>query len=148
MPLNIIEGSRINYHQGLDTAHVHEIEDEMYDFFDGDETVIWDMGIPIVAGDWWVLSSITLGFDLYPLAPGLLLVDANAGAEVYWTTSVPQGPQPQGENNPQGPWKFLFRPAIKFPADTDFSITVLGTDASTIGLISWECWQENDISEV
>lgn len=152
MPLNIIDGSRINYHQGLDTAHVHEWQLDCYDLGEGDDQIFWDMGMPAVLGDWWILSSITIAFTVQPVAPGMLWVDADAGADIYWMTYVGQTPAVVGQTDccpgNSGPYKFNFRPAIKFPADTDFAINFWGTDGLTTFAISWECWQENDVAEV
>lgn len=142
--LTKIEGNTITHRWALNIENVHEIEPECMDMQPGDAQIIWDFGLP-TTGNCWVLSAITISFDLQPVLPGMLWVDSNAGATLWWMTFVGQTPAAvAGVPTAQGPYKFHFTPVIKFPVDEDVAINYIGGDPAVIFWNSWEIWQEQE----
>jgi len=140
----IIEGNTITHRWPLNIEDVHEIEPEMMDIQPGDAAVYWDLGLPAV-GYCWVLSAITVAFDLQPILPSLLWVDSLAGANDWWHSFVGQGPNPgilAATTANLHPVKFKFAPTLKFPVNQDIAINWLGGDPTVLFTIAWECWQE------
>lgn len=142
--LTKIEGNTITHRWPLNTEHVHEIETEMWDLEAGDFAGAWDLGAP-TTGYCWVLSSVTLSFDIQPILPSVFWVDADAGADIYWICFAGQGPNAgviAASTANVGPIKIKFDPAIKFPVNQDIAMNWIGGDPTVAFYISWECWEE------
>jgi len=142
--LTKIAGNTITHRWPLNIEHVHEISDEQFDLEAGDFAGLWDLAAP-ADGYCWVLSSITVGFDVQTVLPSVLFVDSDAGGTLWWSTYVGQTPAPLvGVPTAQGPFKFHFVPAIKFPVNEDVAINWIGGDPAVLFFISWEVWQEQE----
>ena len=137
-------GNTITHRWPLNTEHVHEIEEDMWDLEAGDAVVSWDFGAP-ATGYCWVLSSVTISFDVQPILTSIFFIDSLAGANDWFYAFVGQSPNPaiiaaSTANVP--PVKIKFDPAIKFPVNEDIALNWIGGDAAVMFFISPEVWQE------
>jgi len=141
--LTKVEGSSTTHRWGLNTQHVHEIEDDQLGWDVGGKGIVWDLGLP-ARGYCWVLSGITVGFSDDPQFPATLWIDADGGSDTYWVSYIGHLPPPIAVSRTLGPYQFEFSPAIKFPADQDVAINWFGGDPLVLFFICWECWQEQE----
>lgn len=137
--LTKVDGNTITHRWPLNIENVHEIEEQRWGAGPGDEMVVYDLGAP-AAGYCWVVKSVTLSYDVQPALSAMFYIDSNTGASIWWTTFL--GQAVIGIATDQGPWRFPFEPAIKFPVDEDVAFNYIGGDGATAYYFTAEVWQE------
>ena len=142
-----IDGSRIHHRRPMNTEHCAEVNLADDIMIDADNNG-WIIHAAPGAGYCWVVSQVTIGFDLQPTGAFHLEMayDAGAGYLVVFDSYV-GGPECGNGTNVSGinVFGFYFPVAPKFPANSAVRVMLYSGDAVTASSMNLLSWVETEI---